>query len=403
MHGPRHHYIPRMWLNGFSASNDGHVWYYHKDHEPKRIATSNIAVSKNFYSIGDINQDERISDAERKQLELLRKLRTDKSPNLKFRHMDILYLLILTAVRGNAYRTELGKWMKKISERRVELLKSHDINEKKSSLHRTRRGIDSAYRDFNRHFKSLYGVSFDKYIYDVGGRGHFLMNTGLPVADREFLETCEQDHFLLFAVSYFESFEPDYQKHVRDFDSEVDFVKLLHLQQIDYFQADIDKILEGLIPDEKSTFDYHEYEFTDHYLILGDHVTSVAMGNEICKFCNPAGLWHADAFFLPVSYNQLFFGNRGGFKLDVERLNKETARNSSSFFISPYDTPECREYHKLIGEKSDTASDYKIDDLILGNSEHTESCDRIHDILLKLDASKIQPIMPLSHQKTRGN
>ena len=401
MQGPRHHYIPRMWLNGFSASNDGHVWYYHKDHEPKRIATSNIAVSKNFYSTGDINQDERISDAERRQLELLHKLRTDR--NFKFSHRDILYLLILTAVRGDAFKDEREKWSKRMSGRRVELIKSHDIDERKSFFHMTRRIIEYAYRDFNRHFNGLYGVSFDKYIFDAGGRGQFLMSTGLSVADTEFLETCERDDFLLFVFFYFNSFESDYQKYVRDFNSKADYDKLSHLFLIDYFQANSDEIITSFLPTEAYLFDYYQYDLTENYLILGDYVTSVVRGNEIHKLSNPAGLWDADVFFLPLSYNQLLLGNRGGFEWDMDQLNKETARNSSNFFISPYNTRECREYHKLIGEKSDTASDYKMDDLILGNSEYTESCDRIHDILLKLDASKIQPIMPLSHQKTRGN
>ena len=211
----------------------------------------------------------------------------------------------------------------------------------------------------------------------------FLQGPELSNSDREFLTSCEIEDYQTFAIFYFTYFDSTYKKYLDGLQT-TNLDKFTHLMIIDYFQFNIDNIVSSLIPDEDCLFDYYQQDYDNRYLILGDYVTSIIKDGEITKLSNPAALASADAFLLPLSYNQLFFGNRGGVDTDIEKINEETARNSSRFFISPYDTPECRRYHKLIGEKSDTSSDFKFDDMILGNSEYNETCDRIYDILLKI-------------------
>ncbi len=386
MPGSRHHYIPRMLLNGFSPSNNKKVWYYYKDREPRLVSTKDIGVSKNFYHepTRGINQDVRISSAEHSQLDLIQKLRTD--PDLKFSHKDIFYLMILLAVRGDAFKDEMSKGLRRAFKRRSELLKSNEINELKVELNVSRRVIEYSYKYFNWHFGQAYGISFDKYLYDLGSRLVFLNSYELSNLDKEFLIACEVKDFQLFAIYYFTLFDATYKEYDDKLQTtELEIDKFTHLQMIDYFQSHNRSVIKSLIPDEDCLFDYYQQDYgNNHYLILGDYITSIIKDGEITKLSNPAALYNADAFLLPLSYNQLFFGNRGGIDTGIEKINEETARNSSKFFISPYDTPECRKYHKLIGQKSDTSSDFKFDDMILGKSEYSGTCDRIYDILLKI-------------------
>ena len=84
MAGKRHHILPRFLLRGFASKEEGkniYCWVFRKHGDPFEANITNVAVSKNFYSIDDSTEvDDAITDAEGTFASVVNNLRSLDEP-----------------------------------------------------------------------------------------------------------------------------------------------------------------------------------------------------------------------------------------------------------------------------------------------------------------------------------